>query len=125
MAHAFGGAWLSQYGTSEENAFRTWSKALSGYTIEQIQRGVTNATGGIEWLGNFPPNLAQFQKLCLTVTHPSHKPFQIEHHPQRSSKETVSREMQIINRMIESRFTETREEAAAALGIELPKRAPT
>lgn len=70
MAHAFGSAWVSQYGTNEESAFRSWSKALEGYPPEKIRRGVKNAADPQLWKERFPPGLNEFCRLCLTESSP-------------------------------------------------------
>lgn len=97
MAHAFGSSWVSQYGTSEEAAFRSWSKALEQYSPEQIRRGVKNAADPDMWADHFPPNLSEFAKLCLSVNRehlaPYHQPMKIGHKPKPASEDVKNREL--------------------------------
>ena len=127
MARAFGN-WVPQYGTSEEGAFRSWSQKLQAYTPEQIQRGVRNATDRELWNKDFPPNLPQFEALCLTDAkrgagyHAVDSPKRLERFAQRADRSIIDQEFRIIRRIVESGFTESREDACRALGLdhELP-----
>lgn len=106
MANAFGGSWIGQYGTSEEQAFQTWSGALENYSPAQIERGVRNSLDGEVWGREFPPNLSQFAKLCLTERrYPKnyHRPFLSEPEIKRSTPERAKAELTRLMRMLEGR----------------------
>ena len=64
MLAIFGTAWTREYGEAGGNTSEIWADSLGGLTGEQIKRGVESCK---EWADKFPPNLAQFSKLCLTT----------------------------------------------------------
>lgn len=116
MAHAFGSSWVSQYGTSEGNAFRSWTKALEGYSPDKIRRGVKNAADPALWKKKgFPPNLNEFARLCLTQSSPP--PYQRETDEQllrlekmearRSTPERVRKEFSKLREKFPGLFKET------------------
>lgn len=120
MGDCFGGSWVSQFGTSEDPAFDTWAAALSEYTPEQIQRGVNYCADPDHWQSAFPPNLAEFKKLCLTVQFaaPYHKPLEIEHQPKASEvmrKRELARQAHL--REYGELPDETRDQSYARLGL--------
>lgn len=64
MGEMFGAVFFNQYGATDENGRQTWKEGLAGYSEAQIARGVKNC---LDWNKDFPPNLAQFAKLCLQL----------------------------------------------------------
>lgn len=65
MLARFGSTWTREYGEADGEAAEIWCEALGGLTGEQLKHGVDACK---EWTERFPPNLAQFSKLCLTTT---------------------------------------------------------
>lgn len=69
MGEIFGAVFYSQYGAVGDGGRQTWKDGLSGYSEEQIGRGLKNC---LAWNQAFPPNLSQFAALCLQ-TRPEEK----------------------------------------------------
>lgn len=64
MLANFGSQWTREYGEADGDTAEIWCEALGGLTGEQLARGVKSCR---DWGEKFPPNLAQFSKLCLTT----------------------------------------------------------
>lgn len=64
----FGQQWIRDFGDVDGDQIRVWQNALSGLTGAQLKNGIDQAQ---KWEGDFPPNVGQFMKLCLTKIKPS------------------------------------------------------
>lgn len=64
MLAIFGTAWTREYGEADGATSEIWADSLGGLTGEQLKRGVDASK---EWGEKFPPNMAQFTRLCLTT----------------------------------------------------------
>lgn len=64
MLARVGSVWTREYGEAGGATSEIWRDALGGLTSEQLKRGVDACA---KWENDFPPNLGQFTKLCLTT----------------------------------------------------------
>lgn len=70
MAELYGRLWESSYGLVGGRDFKTWSKALTSLTPQQIKTGLDYL---IAEGSEYPPNLVKFLRLCRTVVPSSHR----------------------------------------------------
>lgn len=54
--------WTSAIEGMEEYAIKEWSQALSGFTADEIKRGLD------AWAGDWPPTLIEFKNACKGKT---------------------------------------------------------
>ena len=130
MTGFFGAAWVSSYGEVGGEGFNTWLDALGILTEDKIARGVKSC---MEWTGEYPPNVAQFTKLCMT-TRPEEKPNYterrieqekqtgqkvglMEHLKRKATTPTAKREIERMERILAGEEVETRAESYDKLGL--------
>lgn len=63
MTGIYGTHWVRTFGDAKGEQLLIWEEALGRLTLEQIKRGVEFC---VEDAGDFPPNLGQFTKACLS-----------------------------------------------------------
>lgn len=130
MTGFFGAAWVSSYGEVGGEGFKTWMDALGILTEDKIARGVKSC---MEWTGDFPPNVAQFSKLCMTAR-PEEKPNyterrmgrekaegksvnMLEHLARHAVSPTAKAELDKMRRIVAGEEVETKEESYQKLGL--------
>lgn len=130
MTGFFGAAWVSSYGEVGGEGFNTWMDALGILTEDKIARGVKSC---MEWSGDYPPNVAQFTKLCMT-SRPEEKPNYterrieqekqtgkkislIEHLKRKAITPTAKREIKRMEKIYAGENVESKEESMTNLGL--------
>ncbi len=100
LGEMFGSGFYSQYGDVDGSGRQTWKRALAQYSDAQIKRGLEHC---LEWTGRFPPNLAQFSRLCLTERIGYHQPANLKRlEVKRASASVKERELERQRRIASS-----------------------
>ena len=110
--------------------FNAWQMALAQFTEDQIARGVKSCQ---DWTDSFPPTLAQFKKMCLTVRPeelPNYtekrmavekaagKPIEmIEHLARSANSETAKRELRRMFRILKGEDVESKDDSYHRCGL--------
>lgn len=75
MRGIFGQSWVREHGELNGNQVTVWGDALGRLTLDQIKNGIEQSA---QWQERFPPNLAQFSRMCLTTIKPTYTDRRIE-----------------------------------------------
>ena len=130
MREYFGQSWVREYGEVNGEAINTWMDALGIFTEEQLARGVKSCQ---DWTNDFPPTLAQFKNLCLTVRHEEKPNYtqrrmerekaegksvsMLEHLARHAVSPTAKAELDKMRRIIAGEEVETKQESYEKLGL--------
>ena len=74
MARIFGHAWTAKYGETDDG---TWAAVLSGFTGNQIKRGIRYCLN--DWRDSFPPTPGQFRGIILDTQIEAHRQLKPVH----------------------------------------------